>query len=38
MKYTFIAANEQQFQIKRMCKVLEVQRSGYYAWRHRTPK
>lgn len=37
MKYTFIAANELQFQIKRMCKVLEVQRSGYYAWRHRSP-
>jgi putative transposase len=37
MKYTFIAAHEKQFQVKRMCKVLGVQRSGYYAWRHRTP-
>ena len=37
MRYTFIAANEVQFQIKRMCKVMGVHRSGYYAWRHRTP-
>lgn len=37
MKYTFIAAHEAQFQIKRMCSVLEVQRSGYYAWRNRSP-
>jgi transposase InsO family protein len=37
MKYTFIAAHEAHFQIKRMCKVLEVHRSGYYAWRHRSP-
>jgi transposase InsO family protein len=37
MKYTFIAAHETHFQIKRMCKVLEVQRSGYYAWRRRSP-
>ncbi len=37
MKYTFMAAHETQFQVKRMCKVLEVKRSGYYAWRHRTP-
>ena len=37
MKYTFIAAHEMQFHIKRMCKALEVQRSGYYAWRCRSP-
>jgi putative transposase len=37
MKYTFIAANEQQYQIKRMCRVLNVQRSGYYSWRKRVP-
>ena len=37
MKYVFMAAHEPQFQVKRMCKVLEVQRSGYYAWRGRSP-
>jgi transposase InsO family protein len=37
MKYTFIAAYETQFQIRRMCRVLGVQRSGYYAWRRRSP-
>ena len=37
MKYTFMAANELQFQIKRMCRMLIVKRSGYYAWRKRAP-
>jgi len=37
MKYTFMAAHETQFQIKRMCRVLGVQRSGYYDWRGRKP-
>ncbi len=37
MKYTFMAAHEEQFQIKRMCRMLSVKRSGYYAWRKRTP-
>jgi transposase InsO family protein len=37
MKYTFIVAHEPQFSVKRMCSVLEVRRSGYYAWRKRTP-
>jgi acyl-CoA-binding protein len=37
MKYVFIAAHEGEYAVKRMCKVLEVQRSGYYAWRKRKP-
>jgi putative transposase len=37
MKYTFMAAHEGQFPVRHMCKALSVKRSGYYAWRHRTP-
>ena len=37
MKYTFIADHQAEFHIQRMCRVLGVQRSGYYAWRRRTP-
>lgn len=32
MKYAFIAAHAGQFSIQRMCNVLRVGRSGYYAW------
>jgi putative transposase len=35
MKYVFMAAHEQEFSVKRMCHVLGVQRSGYYAWKRR---
>jgi len=37
MKYTFIRANEGTFGVQRMCGVLGVGRSGYYAWRRRKP-
>ena len=33
----FMAAHEGEYAVKRMCKVLRVQRSGYYAWRKRKP-
>ncbi len=32
MKYEFIAAHRDEFPISRMCQVLAVSRSGYYAW------
>ncbi|MCG8505646.1 MAG: IS3 family transposase [Sphingomonadales bacterium] len=32
MKYEFIHAHRTQFGIYRMCRVLEVSRSGYYSW------
>ena len=37
MKYQFIADHETAFGVKRMCQVLEVRRSGYYAWKRRPP-
>jgi putative transposase len=35
MKYAFIMAHEKEYPVKRMCGVLGVQRSGYYAWKKR---
>jgi hypothetical protein len=35
MKYEFIAGREEEFPVRRMCAVLEVSRSGFYAWRNR---
>lgn len=35
MKYAFMTAHEKEFSAQRMCTVLGVQRSGYYAWKGR---
>ena len=38
MKYAFIQQHRQAFSIQRMCAILGVARSGYYAWRRRGGK
>jgi putative transposase len=35
VKYAFIQAHERQFPVTMLCRMLEVPRSGYYAWRGR---
>lgn len=35
MKFAFIEGHRERFPVPRMCLVLEVSRSGYYAWRKR---
>ena len=33
MKYVFMTEHQEQFRLRSMCRVLRVQRSGYYAWK-----
>jgi putative transposase len=33
MRYQFIHEHQHEFRVQRMCRVLDVTRSGYYAWR-----
>jgi putative transposase len=37
MKYLFMEEHREEFRMKKMCTVLKVSRSGYYAWRKRRP-
>ena len=37
MKFAFIAVEKASTPVTVLCKVLEVSRSGYYAWEHRVP-
>ncbi|PWN55610.1 hypothetical protein DEH80_10915 [Abyssibacter profundi] len=32
MKYEFVRDHQHQFRVRTMCRVLNVHRSGYYAW------
>jgi putative transposase len=37
VKYAFIHTHQQEFRLARMCHVLGVSRSGFYAWQRRRP-
>jgi putative transposase len=33
MRYQFIREHQEEFSVQRMCRILEVTRSGYYSWK-----
>jgi hypothetical protein len=36
-RYAFMKTHRKDFPLKRMCRVFEVSKSGYYAWLKRKP-
>ena len=38
MKYELIQKNRSKYPVKKMCKILEVSKSGFYKWLKRQPK
>ena len=37
MKYQFVAKHEGKYPVRRICGLLDISRSGYYAWKNRKP-
>jgi len=37
VKYAWIQEQHAEFPVRSLCRLLEVSRRGYYAWRHRPP-
>jgi len=37
VKFRFMAEHRERFRIRKLCEVLDVSRSGFYAWLHRQP-
>ena len=37
MKFQFIGTHQDEFPVRRMCRMLRVSASAYYAWRSRLP-
>jgi len=37
VKYAFMQTHQPEFRVAPMCRVLQVSRSGFYAWQRRAP-
>jgi hypothetical protein len=37
MRFAFIGAEKARHSVPMLCRMLRVSKSGYYAWRRRTP-